>query len=311
MTLTQLEYIVALDNYRHFVTAAEKCFVTQPSLSIQVKKLEQELGLLIFDRSKSPLEPTKQGKPIILKARSVLRDVAQLKEFSANQRKSLVGEFRIGIIPTLAPYLLPLFLGRFVKKHPNTKLIIEEKQSVSIINDLKNDLLDLGLLVTPVEDEQIREFPIFNEPFLGYLPDNDRLIKKARLKHGDAMRSDLWILNQGHCFRNQVIKICNPDVAQRKFKNLQYESGSIEALIKLVDQNLGFTLVPELSVLDQASDNPRIKRFESPEPIREVSIITHVSFPKQILIETLSQMILESVPEHMHLSKKARKIQWL
>lgn len=311
MTFTQLQYIVALDNFRHFVNAAEKCFVTQPSLSTQVKKLEQELGLLIFDRSKSPLEPTKEGKPIIQKARSILREVAQLQEFSANQRKSLVGEFRVGVIPTLAPYLLPLFLGKFVKKHPNTKLIIEEKQSLNIISDLKNDMLDLGLLVTPVEDEQIREFPIFNEPFLGYLPDNDPLIRKTRLKHKDAMRSDLWILNQGHCFRNQVIKICNPDVAQRKFQNLQYESGSIEALKKLVDQNMGFTLIPELAVLNEVDSNPKIKRFESPEPIREVSIISHTSFPRQMLIETLSRMILESVPEHMHLNKKARKIRWL
>ncbi len=304
MTLTQLEYIVALDNYRHFVTAAEKCFVTQPSLSAQVKKLEQELGLLIFNRTKTPLEPTKEGMEIVQKARSVLREVVQLREFSTNQRISLVGEFRVGIIPTLAPYLLPLFLGRFVKEHPNTRLVIEEKQSLDIIRDLKNDLLDLGILVTPVNNEAIREFPVFNEPFLGYLPANDPLIRKSKLKHKDAMRNDLWILNQGHCFRNQVIKICNPELAQRKFQNLQYESGSIEALKKLVDQNMGFTLIPELSVLNEVSVNPKIKRFEAPEPIREVSIITHVSFPKQILIETLRSMILESIPEHMRLSKE-------
>jgi len=170
MTLQQLEYVIALDNYRHFVTAAQKCFVTQPTLTMQVKKLEDEIGIKIFNRSKKPLTPTKAGEQLIAKAREILRDVTELKDLVSNEKESMAGTFRLGIIPTLAPFLMPLFLPYFRKHYPEVKLIIRELQTLDIIKELKTDTLDIGLVVTPLDENSLKEIPIFYEPFVFTIP---------------------------------------------------------------------------------------------------------------------------------------------
>lgn len=308
MTLQQLEYLVALDTHRHFVRAAEHCFVTQPTLTLQIQKLEDEMGAQIFDRSKHPIAPTPLGEMVIVKARQILRETQQLKELVNEQRDGMDGTFRLGVIPTLAPYLVPRFLREFSKKHPKTRLVIKEIESEAIIKGLNNDLIDLGLLVTPLEENSLREIPLFNEPFLLYSSENHPLYHKKSVKAEDISTKGLWLLNQGHCFRNQVLNICDNRGAASG--NVAYESGSIETLKNLVKWNMGFTLVPELSVLQEMS-NPMVKRFTKPEPVREVSLVVHKSFTKEALIGELRKQILANIPESFtKSSKRFIKVAW-
>lgn len=309
MTLQQLEYIISLDTYRHFVTAADHCFVTQPTLTLQVKKLEEEIGIQIFDRSKHPLTPTPSGEKIILKARQILREMKQLKEIISDSKDSIAGEYRIGIIPTLAPYLLPLFLGDFVNRYPETSLTINELESEAIINHLKNDLIDIGILATPLEETSLREIPLFQEPFLVYASEKNPLFKQKKVKPEDISTAGLWLLNKGHCFRNQVLNICNKKDVHAAFSGLSYESGSIETLKNMVRSNVGYTLVPELAVLREI-ENPMVKRFTEPQPAREISLVVHNSFSKENLLVKMREEILSKIPEHFVKSKKFIKVNW-
>lgn len=309
MTLQQLEYVVALDNHRHFVKAAESCFVTQPTLTLQVKKLEEEIDTLIFDRSKHPLEPTPAGAKIITKARQALREIEQLKEMIRDEKQSVKGVFRINVIPTLAPYLLPLFLRDFTEKYPEAHLIIEENQSETIIQGLKNGVTDIGILVTPLDEREIREIPLFYEPFLVYTSAGHSFYGKSKIKPEEITQEGLWLLNQGHCFRNQILNICNQrSVADRRLR-FSYESGSIETLKNLVKKNMGYTLAPELSILEEM-DKPYVKRFYEPQPAREVSIVVHQSFSKELLLKKLREEILTKIPPRFRKSSKFIKIKW-
>jgi len=309
MTLQQLEYLVALDNHRHFVRAAEHCFVTQPTLTLQIQKLEDEMGAQIFDRSKHPIAPTPLGEMVILKARQILRETQQLKELVNEQRDGMEGTFRLGVIPTLAPYLVPRFLRGFSKQYPKTRLVIKEIESEAIIKGLNNDLIDIGLLVTPLEENNLREIPLFNEPFLLYSSENHPLYHKPTVKAEEINTKGLWLLNQGHCFRNQVLNICDSRGGGAG-NNVAYESGSIETLKNLVKWNMGYTLVPELSVLHEMT-NPMIKRFSKPEPVREVSLVVHKSFTKEALIGKLREQILSNIPESFTKStKRFYKVAW-
>lgn len=308
MTLQQLEYIVALDSYRHFVTAAEHCFVTQPTLSMQVHKLEEEIGTIIFDRKKQPLEPTKAGTQILLKARQILREVNQLKALVSDEKESIEGVFRLGIIPTVAPYLIPLFVGEFVREHPNTTLSIEEMKSSDIIDGLKNDTLDIGILATPLSEKQLREIPLYYEPFLLYVSEKHPLYKKKSIQAKDVNQEGLWILNQGHCFRSQVLNICKPKTSSEK-GGLKYESGSIETLKRLIDSDHGYTLVPELAI-EHDRDKKSVRRFEEPQPVREISIVTHNSFAKEVLIEELRKSILKKLPNSFKKNTRFYTVKW-
>lgn len=308
MTIQQLEYIVALDNYRHFVKAAEHCFVTQPTLSMQVKKLEEEFGIQIFDRSQKKLVPTNAGIKILLKARQIIREVKQLNELVSNQMKSMEGSFRLGIIPTLAPYLLPLFLPAFIQVNPQTKLIIQEQQTTDILNGLKNDLLDIGLLVTPVGEHDIREIPLFNEPFLAFFPEDFPLKGKEAIEAETLDLSQLLILTDGHCFRDQTLNICGHHGLAPGL-NFDYQSGSIEALVNLVKQGVGYTLVPELAV-KQCNFKGQIRRFQAPEPVREVSLVVHNSFAKEALIDSMRTEILANIPKSMLSQKRYLRVNW-
>ncbi len=308
MTLQQLEYIVALDTYRHFVTAAEHCFVTQPTLTMQVKKLEEEIGVKIFDRNSKPLRPTEAGVFIISKARQILREIEQLKVYLMEEKELLHGEFTLGIIPTLAPYVLPLFLPEFVRANPNTHLKIQELQTEQIIERLKKGMLDVGLLATPLGDRAIREIPLFYEPFLLYLPDGHRWMEEDKISSAYLDPEGMLIMEEGHCFREQALAICSNQPGKNQ-PGFDYESGSIEALKGLVKRGLGYTLVPEFSVIDELA-SPRVKRFESPEPVREVSLAVRNTFTKEALIDQLHGIINKSVPERFKKSKKYKKITW-
>ena len=308
MTLQQLEYIIALDEHRHYVTAAEHCFVSQPNLTMQVKKLEEEIGVRIFNRDKLPLQPTEIGKEIIRRARQILREARQLKDFVNHEKESMEGEFVIGIIPTLAPYLLPKFLPLFLKENPNVHLKIQELQTSQIISQLEKGIIDIGFLVTPLKEPSIKEIPVFYEPFLLYLPKNHHFLNKELLLAEELDPSEVMILDEGHCFREQALSICkNANDASRI--GFDYKSGSIEALKNLVKNGVGYTLVPELSVIDEL-DSGHVKRFSYPEPVREVSIVVHNSYIKQSMIQRLKSTIEQVVPERLLTKQDVVDFQW-
>jgi LysR family hydrogen peroxide-inducible transcriptional activator len=308
MTLQQLEYIIALDNYRNYVKAAESCYVTQPTLSMMVKKLEDEIGVSIFDRDTKPLQPTNTGAEIIDKARQILREVNSLKAYIRDETEDIKGEFTIGIIPTVAPYLLPLFISKFTQLYPSTYLKIKEMQTEQIGDNLAKGLIDVGIAATPLHIPYLREIPVYNEPFLLYEQPNQPFAGNTKtLNPAQLNINDIILLDEGHCFREQALAICGGKKNKKHKLHFEYKSGSIEALKNLVDKGLGKTLVPELSVLGEMNRN-NISRFKSPEPVREVSLVIHKSFTREALLEALHKVIAAAVPDRFVKKHKVKRI---
>lgn len=307
MNIQQFEYIVALDTHRHFVTAAESCHVTQPTLTMQLQKLEEEVGILLFDRSKKPLSPTPEGKLFIARTRQILRDITGLKEFVTEGIKNINGEFKLGIIPTVAPHLIPLFLDIFIKENPETILRIEEMESEFLIKALKENRIDLAIMATPVDEKDLKETTIYFESFLLYAPENHPLLKNGLVEPAQLESSKILLLSEGHCFRKQALNLCLK-TNESNFHGFHYESGSIETLKSLVKKGIGYTLVPELSVID--TDQPYTRKFKKPEPVREISIVTHRSFNRQLLIDKLKLAIQSSLPTNIVTPKEFVKIKW-
>ncbi|MCB4799587.1 hydrogen peroxide-inducible genes activator [Neotamlana laminarinivorans] len=309
MTIQQLKYIVALDNFRNFVKASESCNVAQPTLTLQVKKLEDQIGLILFDRTSQPLKPTPLGKDFIKKSRDILVLIDELKGTVNDEKTNMNGTFSIGIIPTLAPYLLPLFIKEFLEKHTQTKLKILELHSEDIIEKLEKQQLDIGILATPLNEKNIIETPLFYEPFLVYT-DNIKSITKGKNKISseDLKPEGLWLLAKGHCFRDQMLKLCELKNVEFE-RNILMEGGSIETLKPLINKISGYTLIPELSY-NEATDKKHIVRFESPEPVREISIVTHKNFTKEALITALRKSILKHTPEAFKKNSRFVKINW-
>lgn len=306
MNIQQLEYIVALDIYRNHVKAAGHCNVTQPTLSMMVKKLEEELNVKIFDRSAQPLKPTPTGQIIIAKARQILQEIKNLKEFIRDQKDSIEGEFRLGVIPTLAPYLLPKFLNSFLANHPGTSFTVMEMQTQEIIDYLKTNRLDLAILVTPLEDKEIREVPIFYEPILLYTSEHLNYYKQEKVNPKSLSLESLWLLEEGHCFRGQVMNLCS--AKERKTVNqLNYQSGSFETLKAMIDNDYGYTLIPEMAVNVKSK---HVKRFIEPEPVREVSLAVHHGFVKEALLQKLRDAILKIIPPHFKKNEKYMRVRW-
>ena len=298
MTLTQLGYIVALDTHRHFGLAAEKCFVTQPTLSMQIQKLEEELGVKIFDRTKQPVIPTEIGVDIIEKARITLRDARMIKQLIDDQKDTLTGELRIGIIPTLAPYLLPPLYKAMWEKYPQLKLIIKESITEDVIHELKNNRLDCAIVVTPLKDPSIKEDVLFYEELFVYVSKNHSLSGKKYVLANEIDPNQLWLLEEGHCFRSQVLNLC--ELRKSSDFHFKYETGNIETLKRMVEKSNGITILPELAVMEFSKAQLKlVKRLKQPSPAREVSLVTHRDHIKTRLIKTLREEILNIVPLSM------------
>ncbi|HZY39481.1 MAG TPA: LysR substrate-binding domain-containing protein [Mucilaginibacter sp.] len=305
MTITQLEYVVAVDTYRSFVSAADKCFVTQPTLSMQIQKLEDTLGVRIFDRSKQPVIPTEIGIEIIAQARVMLSEAEKIKEIITDRQRELSGELKVGIIPTVAPYILPKILHGFIEKYPQVKLIVSEQTTEQIVQDLKLGLIDCGILSTPLHESSLTEIPVFYENFVAYVSKNSKLSKKKNISPDDIDMEEIWILNEGHCMREQVLNICQRRKATQGFKHFEYNTGSVETLKRMVDQNNGATILPELALADLSDKQlDKVRYFKSPEPAREVSVVIQRNFLKRRLIEALKNEILEFLPKRMKSKKK-------
>ena len=304
MTFVQLEYIVAVDTYRHFATAAGHCFVTQPTLSMQVQKLEDELGLKIFDRSKQPVIPTEAGREVIQQARKILGEKQVIGEIVQEKKGVLTGELRIGIIPTLAPYLLPLFVQSFSSKYPQIKLVVNELTTESLVNRLREGRIDVGILVTPLQENGIREQVLFYEELLVYVSRKNAAWKKTYMLAQDIDPGKLWLLEEGHCFRSQIVRLCELRKASKEGSHFDYEAGSLETLRRMVELNDGITILPELAARDlTAKQRQLIRHFKRPAPMREVSMVTHRDFVKQRLVQALHKEVLASIPDKVRQNK--------
>lgn len=302
MTLTQLSYIVAVDRYRHFAMAAEKSFVTQPTLSMQIHKLEDELGITIFDRSKSPVVPTEVGKKIIRQAKEMLKQSKHIEDLASLSEDELRGTFRIGIIPTIAPYLLPLFLQNFREKYPDVRLVFEEVVTDDLLDMLEQDYLDIGIIATPADQGNIFEEDLYYEPFLGYVSETHPLAAKKQLSIDDLEASNLWLLSEGHCFRDQTVKLC------KKFRrdNLEdpqitFESGNLETLKQLVEQNFGMTLLPYLakSQIDKKGATAHLRTFKNPIPRRKVRMVYAREYLKRNVVDAFKEEVMAAIPEEL------------
>lgn len=300
MNIQQLKYVLAVDAQRHFAKAAQKCFVTQPTLSMMIRSLEDELGIKIFDRSRQPVVPTEAGEVVIAQAKIILREAGRMKEIIHELKGEIKGELKLGIIPTVAPYLLPLFLNSFLKKYPRLKIKISEFTTQQIIEKLRHHYLDAGILATPLNNETLNEQPLYYEQFVVYASSNEKLMKKKYLIPGDIDTNHLWLLEEGHCLRTQILNLCELRKKGLETSNLEYEAGSIETLKKMVDMNNGITILPELALNElNVKDKKFVRHFKPPVPVREISIVTYRHFVKQRMVDILKEEICNSVPQEM------------
>ncbi len=302
ITYIQLAYLISLARNRHFGLAARECHVTQPTLSMQIQKLEEELGVLLFDRSKKPVEATVIGQRIIEQAEKAMLEVSKIKTIAHENKGEVLGEFRLGVIPTLAPYLLPLFLESFIHKYPKVELVIEELQTSQIIQRLKLDTLDGGILATPLKHKGIMEQPLFYEPFVVYLSPKHPLTKKKMVVEKELSIEDIWLLNEGHCFRDQAIEICKQQIYKDPCKKkLVFESGNLETLKRLVDSKFGYTLIPYLAIerMTEKEKEKKLRFFKSPAPTREVSLVHSRTHLKENILKALKDCIQSSLPNEL------------
>ncbi len=291
MTITQLRYVLAVAEYKNFTVAADKCFVTQPTLSMQIQKIEEELSILIFDRSKKPIQITEIGQKIINQAKNIVNEADRIQDIVEQQKGFIGGEFRLGIIPTVMPTLLPMFLANFVHKYPKVKLIIEELNTDEIIIRLNNGKLDAAIAATPLFEEKIKEIVLYFEPFVAYIPENHQNYYKNELEVSDLNVDEILLLQDGHCFRDSILNICKTNNAN-DHNSFKIQSGSFETLIKLADEGLGITLLPYLHTLDlKEKDKLKLKQFVAPKPAREVSLIYPKSELKIQIINALRSTI--------------------
>ncbi len=291
MTITQLKYVLAVAEQQNFTKAAQKTFVTQPTLSMQIQKLEEELDILIFDRSKKPIELTAVGNKIVNQARSIVNEAARMQDVVDQEKGFIGGDFHLGIIPTVMPTLLPMFLKSFTKKYPKVHLKIEELTTDEIIYKINEGHLDAAIAATPLENDKIKERPLYYEPFVGYVPDNHRLASKTKIDSKDLDLDDILLLEDGHCFRDGVINLCKASKLHPD-DTFQLQSGSFETLIKLSNEGLGMTLLPFLHTLDiSEKDQKRLRYFNEPSPAREVSIIYSKNELKMQIINALYDLI--------------------
>jgi len=296
MTLQQLEYVLALDKTRHFVRAAELCGVKQPTLSAMILKLEDELDCKIFDRSMNPIELTEIGTQIIRQAQLIIHQANQLKEIVQAEKDNLTGTLHLAIIPTIAPYLLPHFIATFKKEYPDISLKVSEMHTETIIEKLRIAEIDMAILSTPLDDPKILEVPLYYERFAAYISPNETIYELRKLSATDMPLDRLWVLEEGHCMRNQVFNFCN----NKKHYTSTYEAGSIDTLVKIVDVNGGYTVIPELHI-DLLTENQKLnlRDIVKPEATREISLVIRHDFVREGVLNAVAECIKKIIPPHM------------
>ena len=311
ITLTQLKYALAVEKTRNFRAAARVCHVTQPTLSMQIQKLEDQLGVLIFDRSSHPIGITPMGIDVLNQIRIVINHTESIAEIIDAAKNTLQGDLRLGIIPTLAPYLLPLFLSSFSSRYPRVNLFVEEIKTSAMIESLGSGTLDIGLLITPLHLPTIREIPLFLEAFYVYTRVNSPFATLQTI-NVDALGHDtLLLLAEGHCMREQVTQICKAHQTQldQNLQKVHLESGSIETLCHLVVGGFGYTVVPQLALPWITHPEGRVIPFSEPLPTREVSLVVHQSFVREAMLKAIQEIIIERLPrEVLSIAQKTVRI---
>jgi len=301
LSLTQLQYIVAVERHGSFSQAAKACHVTQPTLSMQIKKLEDDLGVLIFDRSSQPIRATPIGRQILEQSAVVLSQAARLEDLVHEAKDRLEGVLQLSVIPTLAPYVLPLFLQRFADAYPGVQLRVEERTTDAIIEALREHRTDVGLLATPLDEPMLRELALFHEPFYVYAKKGSALAGLSQVSDADLSQERVLLLSEGHCLRTQVMRVCGyRQNRQKKAQtHFEFESGSIETLCHMVDKGLGYTVIPHLAKSWNVTRHGRVIPFTEPQPSREVSLVVHESFAREALLRALAQSITRSLPPEL------------
>lgn len=306
-SITQLEYLVAVDKHRHFGKAAAACSVSQPTLSMQLHKLEEEYGVTFFDRTKQPILPNPEALPLIEQAKTILREYGKLKHMTLDSAQEPSGEFKIGIIPTIAPYLLPRFLGHFAITYPKVNLAVREVTTSQIIDALDRDELDAAILATPLDVPTLDERPLYYEPFYVYTSKSHPLAKLKTVTEDDLNANGIWLLNEGHCLRTQILKLCSARKTSGVFKNVTLESGSMEMLMELIDSGHGYTLLPAMSATRIPQDRKAaLREIKSPIPTREVSLVFRRSQYKQTLLKALSDSVKGNLPPEVYPKRNAQ-----
>ena len=306
MTLQQLEYVMAVFRFRHFAKAAEYCGVTQPTLSSMVQKLEDELGLKIFDRKSQPIAPTPTGRLVVEQAWKVLLRARKLKETVEEEKHSLLGTFTIGILPTIAPYLIPRFFPQLMNKYPDMDVRIVEMKTEDLKRALVRGDVDAGILAQLEGLEEFDSMSLFYEQFFAYVADGDPLFSKESIKTADLTGEYLWLLDEGHCFRDQLVKFCHLKAASAAKK--AYTLGSIETFMRIVESGKGITFIPELAVHQLDETHKRLVRpFAIPVPTRVIVMITGKNFIRKTLRSLLVEEIQASVPKDMLTLRQTQK----
>ncbi len=300
MTLTQLEYILAVAKFKHFGKAAESCFVTQPTLSMQIQKLEAELDVIIFDRSKTPIAVSDDGSLIVEQAKTILFEQNKLLTILDEAKQEITGDFKLGVIPTLSPYILPLFITEFVKNYPKVRIQITENTTENIIDLLKEDKLDGGLLVTPLHEKNIIERPLYYEPFYLFTSKENPISKKVKIREEDLNIDEIWLLNKGNCFRDQVLNICDQGKGKALKNPLNIQSGNFETLKNMVLNGSGYTILPHMAVEQLSAQHQKLVRpFIRPVPTREVALVHNKRNIKKRILDALEEEILASIPDDL------------
>ncbi|MBQ2844205.1 MAG: hydrogen peroxide-inducible genes activator [Alistipes sp.] len=296
MTIIQLEYLLAVANCGSFSQAAEHCFVTQPSLSMQVKSLEEELGVVLLDRSKKPVVPTEAGEVVLEQVRETLRSFNYIREAVHELKGETAGKLRLGVIPTIAPYLMHRFMPTFVKEYPKVELEISEMKTADIVEALKRDQLDAALVAGGTCGEGIQEHDLFNDRFWLYVSPENPLFERSNVRIEDIDLKDLVILSAGNCMRDQIIELCQ---AKRQMpSHFSFESGSLETLMRIVDCTQALTIIPEMAI-DFIPENrrDRVKQLAKGATSRKISVAVRRTYVKGSIIKALNETILKCVGE--------------
>lgn len=298
MNIQQLEYILAVDAYRHFAKAAKHCRVTQPTLSMMIQKLEDELGVKIFDRSMQPVTPTAAGRKVIDQAREVVRQVTRIKDIVEEERQSLKGTFRLAVLPTIAPYLLPRFFQQLSEKHPDLDIRIMEMKTAPTLSALLNGETDAAIIASQPTESHLRGETLYYEQFFGYVAKNDPVFGKELIRTVDISDERLWLLDEGHCFRDQLIRFCRMEKV--KLRQAAYHLGSLETFMRMVESGNGITFIPELATLQLGEEQKELVRpFAIPRPAREIVWVTRKDFVRHTIADKLTESIREAVPKNM------------
>lgn len=307
MNIQQLEYILAVDQYRHFAKAAEHCHVTQPTLSMMIQKLEDELNTKIFDRSLQPVSPTPTGRKIIEQARTVIYETHRIKEIVQEEKQSLKGDFKLAVLPTIAPYLLPRFFQQLTVKYPELEIRILEMKTAETLEALQNGDIDAAIIANQPVEPFLQGEVLFFEEFFGYIAKNESIFKKDMIKTADISDEHLWLLDEGHCFRDQLMRFCQMEKV--KLRQAAYQLGSLETFMRMVESNNGITFIPELATLQLSKEQTELVRpFAIPKPTREIVFITRKDFIRHTIAELITESVKASVPKTMRTLQPGQKV---